>query len=105
MEGFKVDSRGGSFVVVNTVPLSKAFCNISNLVVDNFVTNRPRALEDPAMQALQKRAHKIAEDEKAQQAEEGAEDADIIGRLVSATTSAEFRTATGAPPRQCSVIT
>ena len=28
------------------------------------VTDRPRALEDPAVQALQERAHKIAEDEK-----------------------------------------
>ena len=54
------------------------------------VTDRPRALEDPAVQALQERAHKIAEEEKAQQAEEWAEDADIVGRLVSATTSSEF---------------
>ena len=67
------------------------------------VTDRPHALEDPAMQALQERAHKIAEDGKAQQAEEGAEDADIIGRLVSVTTSSEFRTATGAPPRQYAI--
>ena len=64
------------------------------------VTDRPHALEDPAMQALQERAHKIAEDGKAQQAEEQAEDDDIVGRLVSATTSSEFRTATGALPRQ-----
>ena len=67
------------------------------------VTDCPRALEDPAVQALQKRAHKIAEDGKAQQAEEQAEDADIVGRLVSATTSSEFRTATGAPPRQYAI--
>ena len=65
--------------------------------------DRPRTLEDPAVQALQKRAHKIAEEEKAQQAEERAEDANIVGRLVSATTSAEFRTATGAPPRQYAI--
>ena len=52
------------------------------------------------MQVLQERAHKIAEDEKAQQAEERAEEADIVGRLVSATTPSEFRTATGAPPQQ-----
>ena len=64
----------------------------------NAVTDRPCALENPAVQALQERAHKIAENEKAQQAEERAEDADIVGRLVSATTSTEFRTATGAPP-------
>ena len=69
----------------------------------SLVTNRPRALEDPVVQALQERAHKIAEEEKAQQAEEGAEDADIVGRLVSATTSSEFRTATGAPPRQYAI--
>ena len=67
------------------------------------VTDRPRALEDPAVQALQKRAHKIAEEGMAQQAEEGAEDADIVGRLVSATTSSEFRAATGAPPRQYAI--
>ena len=68
-----------------------------------LVTDRPRALEDPAVQALQERAHKITEDGKAQQAEEGAEDADIVGRLVSATTSSEFGTATGAPPRQYAI--
>ena len=67
------------------------------------VTDHPRMLEDPAVQALQEHAHKIAEDRKAQQAEERAEDADIVGRLVSATTSSEFRTATGAPPRQYAI--
>ena len=67
------------------------------------VTDRSRALEDPAVQALQERAHKIAEDGKAQQAEERAEDDDIVGRLVSATTSSEFRTVTGAPPRQYAI--
>ena len=67
------------------------------------VTDRPRALEDPAVQALQERAHKIAEDEKARQTEERVEDADIVGRLVSVTTSSEFRTATGAPPRQYAI--
>ena len=68
-----------------------------------FVTDRPRVLEDPAVQALQERAHKIAEEGKAQQIEERAEDDDIVGRLVSATTSSEFRTATGAPPRQYAI--
>ena len=68
-----------------------------------LVTDRPRALENPAVQALQKRAHKIAEDEKAQQAEERAEDADVVGRLVSATTSSEFRTATGVLPQQYAI--
>ena len=67
------------------------------------VTDRPHALEDPAVQALQRRAHKIAEDKKAQQAEERAEDADIVGRLVSATTPSEFRKATGAPPQQYTI--
>ena len=67
------------------------------------VTDRPCALEDPAVQALQERAHKIAEDEKAKQTEERAEDDEIVGRLVSATTSSEFRTATGAPPRQYAI--
>ena len=42
------------------------------------------------MQALQERAHKIAENGKAQQADEWAEDDEIVGRLVSATTSSEF---------------
>ena len=71
-------------------------------VASILVTDRPRVLENPAVQALQKRAHKIAEEEKAQQAE-GAEDADIVGRLVSAATSSEFRTATGVPPRQYAI--
>ena len=65
--------------------------------------DHPRALEDPAVQALQERAHKVAEEGKAQQAEEWAEDDNIVGRLVSATTSSEFRTATGAPPRQYAI--
>ena len=60
-------------------------------------------LEDPAVQALQERAHNIAEEGRAQQAEEQAEDDDIVGRLVSATTSSEFRTATGALPRQYAI--
>ena len=72
-------------------------------IVCTIVTDRPRALEDPAVQALQERAHKIAEDGKAQQAEERAEDDKIVGRLVSATTSSAFRTATGAPPRQYAI--
>ena len=65
-----------------------------------IVTDRPHALEDPAVQALQKRAHKIAKDGKAQETEERAEDDDIVIKLVSAATSSEFRTATGASPRQ-----
>ena len=60
-------------------------------------------LEDPAVQTLQKHAHKIAEEGRAQEAEERAEDDNIVGRLVSATTSSEFRTATGAPPRQYAI--
>ena len=68
-----------------------------------IVTDRPHVLEDPAVQALRERAHKIAEDGKAQQIEERAEDDDIVGRLVSATMSSEFRTATGAPPRQYTI--
>ena len=67
------------------------------------VTDRPHVPEDTAMQALQKRAHKVTEEGKAQQAEERAEDDNIVGRLVSATTSSEFRTATGAPPRQYAI--
>ena len=67
------------------------------------VTDRPRTLEHPAVQALQERAHKIAEEGRAQQAEERAEDNDIVSRLVSATTSSEFRTVTGAPPRQYAI--
>ena len=62
------------------------------------VTNHPHALEDPAMQALQERAQKIAEEGRTQQAEEWAEDNNVVCRLVSATTSSEFRTATGALP-------
>ena len=75
----------------------------SKIVLGPHVTDCPRALEDPAVQALQERAHKIAEVEKAQQVEEEADDADIVGRLVSATTSSEFRTATGARPRQYAI--
>ena len=63
-----------------------------------YVTDRPHTLEDPAVQALQERAHKVTEEGRAQQAEEWAEDDNIVGRLVSATMSSEFRTATGAPP-------
>ena len=68
-----------------------------------IVTDRPRTLEDPAVQALQERAHKVAEEGRAQQAEERAENDDIVGRLVSATMSSEFRTATGTPPRQYAI--
>ena len=60
-------------------------------------------LEDPAMQVLQERAHKVTEEGRAQQAEERAEDDDIVGRLVSAATSSEFRTVTGAPPQQYAI--
>ena len=67
------------------------------------VTNRPHVLEDPAVQALQERAHKIAEEGRAQQADERAEDDNIVGRLVSAASPSEFRTATGAPPRQYAI--
>ena len=56
------------------------------------VTDRPRALENPAVQALQERAHKIMEDGKAQQAEERAEDDEIVGRLTVRNSSmAEVR--------------
>ena len=54
-------------------------------------------------QQLQERAHKIAEEGKAQQTEEWAEDKEIVGRLVSATTSSEFRKATGTLPRQYAI--
>ena len=54
--------------------------------------------EDPTIQALQERAHQVAEEAKAQQAEERAEDDTTIGRLVSATSPSEFRAATGTPP-------
>ena len=62
------------------------------------VTDSPRMPQDPAIQVLQECAHQIAEEERAQQAEEQAEDSAIIGRLVSATSPSEFRAATGAPP-------
>ena len=65
--------------------------------------DRPHVLEDPAMQVLQERTHKIAEEGKAQQAKGWAEDDNIVGRLVSATMFSEFRTATGAPPRQYAI--
>ena len=52
--------------------------------------------EDPAIQVLQECAHLIAEEAKAQQAEEQAEDNAIIGRLVSANSPSAFRAATGA---------
>ena len=59
------------------------------------VTNRPRTLKDPAVQALQERTHQIAKEQ--------AEDDAIVGRLVSATNPSEFRAATGAPPRQYTI--
>ena len=42
--------------------------------------DRPHVLEDPAIQALQKHAHLVAEEGKAQQAEEWAEDNAITAR-------------------------
>ena len=51
-------------------------------MVDVMVS--PCMHEDPAIQALQECAHQVAEEAKAQQAEEWAEDNAIIGRLVSA---------------------
>ena len=70
---------------------------------DHDIMDHPRTLEDPAVQALQERAHKIAEEGRAQQAEERAEDNNIVSRLVSVTMSSEFRTATGALPRQYAI--
>ena len=54
--------------------------------------------EDPVIQALQECTCLVAEEGKAQQAEEWAEDNTIIGRLVSADSPATFRAATGALP-------
>ena len=54
--------------------------------------------EDLAIQALQECAHLVAEEGRAQQMEEQAEDNAIIGRLVSAASPSEFRAATGALP-------
>ena len=67
------------------------------------VTDSPCTPQDPVVQELQKRAHQIAEEGSAQQAEEWAEDDDIVGRLVSAASPSEFRTATGVPPRQYAI--
>ena len=55
------------------------------------VTDSPCVPQDLAMQELQERAHQVAEEGRAQQAEEWAEDDNIVGRLVSATTPSEFR--------------
>ena len=68
-----------------------------------LVTDCPRTLENPAVQALQEHTHQVTEEGRAQQAEERAEDDNIVGRLVSVTTSSEFRTATGALPRQYAI--
>ena len=76
---------------------------IAFLPYSHHVTDCPRALEDPAVQVLQECAHKIAEEGRAQQAEERAEDNNIVSRLVSATMSSEFRAATGAQPRQYAI--
>ena len=54
--------------------------------------------QDPVVQELQKHAHQITEEGKAQQAEEWAEDNNIVGRLVSTTMPSKFRAVTGAPP-------
>ena len=35
-EGLEANSGGSSLVIVDTVTLSEAFCNILNLVVDDF---------------------------------------------------------------------
>ena len=58
----------------------------------------PCVPQDPSIQALQECAHKITEEERAQQEEEQAEDNTIISRLVSAASPSEFRAATGALP-------
>ena len=59
--------------------------------------------EDPAIQVLQECTRLVAEEGKAQQAEEWAEDDAVIGRLVSANSPSTFRVATGAPPQQYAV--
>ena len=59
--------------------------------------------EDPVIQVLQERACLVAEEGRAQQAEEQAEDNTIIGRLVSADSPSTFRAAIGAPPRQYAI--
>ena len=61
------------------------------------VTDSPCVPQDPVVQELQKRAHQITEEGRAQQAEEQAEDNNIVGRLVSTTMPSEFRAVTGAP--------
>ena len=63
----------------------------------------PCAHENPAIQVLQECAHLVAEEGRAQQAEERAENNTIIGRLVSAASPSEFRAATGAPPQQYTI--
>ena len=68
-----------------------------------LVMDRPRALEDPAVQALQEHAHKIAKEGRAQQAEERAENDTIVSRLVSTTMPSEFRAATGTPLQQYAI--
>ena len=78
-----------------------------NLLPKHFqgilVTDSPRVPQDPAIQALQEHARQVAEEGRAQQTEERAEDDDIVGRLVSATTPSEFREATGTPPQQYAI--
>ena len=63
----------------------------------------PRTHEDPEIQALQECAHLVTEEERAQQAEEWAEDNTIIGRLVSANSPSAFRAATGTLPQQYAI--
>ena len=48
----------------------------------SIVVDSPRMPEDPAIWALQKHAHQIAEEGEAQQAEERADDNTVIGVAV-----------------------
>ena len=59
--------------------------------------------EDPGIQVLQKHTHLVAEEGKAQAAEEQAEDDACIGRLVSANSPSSFKSATGILPQQYAI--
>ena len=73
------------------------------LLKATIVMDSPHMPQDPVVQELQKHAHQIAEEGKAQQAKEWAEDDNIVSRLVSTTTPSEFRAVTSTLPRQYAI--
>ena len=81
------------------VQAQEGILKAQNVMDSPYVLQKKEQIdEDPAIQVLQKHAHLVTEEEKAQQEEEQAEDNACIGRLVSADNPVTFRAATGVLP-------